>query len=435
MIDLIRTIFDEWKERKLPDIIKREISLINYAYTKPRKIIIITGFRRTGKTYLVFDLIKNLSEKINKKEMFYVNFEDERIPLKTEFLTSLIPSIKQLCENTIKFLFLDEIQNMPNWSKWLRRIYDNENITIFVTGSSSKMSSREIPTELRGRFLEINLFPLSFKEFLVFKNILIDTRKANYTENEKIILMRNLDEYLNLGGMPEIVLATEEKKIEIIHSYYNTVIRRDIIERFKVKNEESLKSLLKLLLNSTSYSISKMYNTLKSLNFEVGKGTIQNYLRYIEDSYFMFSVPLFSFKMKDQLQYARKIYFIDTGFINILSTKFSKNKGRTYENAVFLELKRRQMKKLNLEIYYWKSQQNEEVDFVIKERKVKQLIQVCYEIEEYDTKKRELKALFKASKELKCKNLLVITEDKEGEEKIKNRKIKYIPLWKWLLET
>lgn len=434
MIDLIRTIFNEWKEKKFPEIIKRKIDLIDYAFIKPKKIIVITGFRRTGKTYLIFDLIKTLLEKKSEEEIVYVNFEDERIPLKTEFLTSLIPSIKQLSKNTIKFLFLDEIQNMPHWSKWLRRIYDNEDITIFVTGSSSKMSSREIPTELRGRFLEITLFPLSFKEFLIFKNIHIDTRKTDHTKNDEIMLMRSLEEYLNFGSMPEVVLANEGRKLELIHNYYNTVIRRDIIERFNIKNEESLKALLKLLLNSTSYSISKMYNTLKSLNFEIGKGTIQNYLRYIEDSYFMFSVPLFSFKMKDQLQYARKVYFIDVGFVNILSTKLSKNKGKNYENVVFLELKRRQIKKPGLEIYYWKSQQGE-VDFVIKEGlKVKQLIQVCYDITDYDTKKREIRALLKASKELKCKNLLVITEDKEGEEIIKNKKIKYIPLWKWLLE-
>ena len=152
------------------------------------------------------------------------------------------------------------------------------------------MSSREIPTELRGRFLEVKIFPLSFTEFLRFKDITINEETVEYSEDEKAKLMTALREYLEFGGMPEVVLASEGKKAELIHSYYNTVVRRDMIERFKIRNEESLKALLRLLLNSTSYTISKLYNNLKSLNFEVGKGTIQSYLSYIEDSYFIYSL-------------------------------------------------------------------------------------------------------------------------------------------------
>ncbi len=419
----------------MPEVIGREVDLSNYADFKPNKVVVITGFRRTGKTYLLFHLIQRLLKEKSKEQIVYINFEDERVPLKTEFLTNLLPIIKQTYNKPLEFLFLDEIHIIPEWSRWLRRIHDTEKIRIFVTGSSSKMSSKEIPTELRGRFIEIKVFPLSFKEYLKFKEIIVDLKIANHSENEKAKIIKAFNEYLELGGMPEVVLADEARKIDIIHNYYNTVIRRDIIERFKIRNEESLKALLNLLLNSTSYSISKSYNTLKSLNFEVGKGTIQNYLSYIENSYFLYSLSLFSFKMKDQLQYPRKIYIIDNGFITALSSKFSRNLGRLYENLVFLELKRRIALDPKQEIYYWRNLQKEEVDFIIKQGlKVKQLIQVCYDITDYDTKKREVKALLKASKELKCKNLLVITEDKEGFEKVENKKIKYAPLWKWLLE-
>ena len=432
MIEIIRTLLNEWEERILPKVIDREIDLYNYVDVKPRKIIVITGFRRTGKTYLIFHIVQKLLKEVNKSQAIYINFEDERIPLKTELLTNLLPAIKQ-AYNNVEFLFLDEVHNIPEWSKWLRRIYDNEKIRIFITGSSSKMSSKEIPTELRGRFLEIKVLPLSFKEYLAFKGINANLKAIDYSENEKAKMIRAFNEFLELGGMPEVVLADEDKKLEIIHNYYNTVIRRDIIERFKVRNEESLKALLGLLLNSTSYSISKLYNTLKSLNFEVGKGTIQSYLSYIENSYFLYSLTLFSYKIKDQLQYPRKIYFIDNGFITALSSKFSKNLGRLYENLIFLELKRRQAKDLKQELFYWRNQQKEEVDFVVKDSlKVKQLIQACYDIKDYDTKKREVKALLKASKELKCRNLLIISEDKEGAEKVGNKKIKYVPLWKYL---
>ena len=436
MIEIIRTILGEWKGRELPEVIERSADLEDYIRMEPGKIIVITGFRRTGKTYLTYLLIKRLLEEKSKsrEQVVYVNFEDERIPLEPTFLTSLLPTIKRTHNKQLEFLFLDEIQNIPNWSRWLRRVYDNEKIRFFVTGSSSKMSSQEIPTELRGRFLEVKIFPLSFSEFLRFKGITLNEETAEDSENERAKMMRALREYLEFGGMPEVVLASEGKKAELIHSYYNTVVRRDIIERFKIRNEESLKALLRLLLNSTSYTISKLYNTLKSLNFEVGKGTIQSYLSYIEDSYFIYSLPLFSFKIKDQLQYPRKVYFVDTAFLNVLSARYTKNRGRLYENLVFIELKRRQANDPNQEIYYWRSSRKEEVDFVLKHGlKVEQLIQVCYDVNDYDTKKRETKALLKASNELECNNLIVITEDYEAVEETKGNRIKFIALYKWLL--
>ncbi|MBU1045808.1 ATP-binding protein [Patescibacteria group bacterium] len=433
MEKILKTIFYEWKERKLPQIIRREKNLKEYLQTKPPKIIAITGFRRVGKTYLVFQLIKELLKKKNREEIVYINFEDERIPLRTEILTDLLPTVKQTFQKLSEILFLDEIQEIPGWSKWIRRIYDQERIKIFVTGSSSKMSSREIPTELRGRCLEIKIFPLSFKEFLKFKDIGIDFKRVPYSENEKAKVFKALEEYLFYGGMPEVVLAPVERKIEILQGYYKTVIRRDISQRFKVKNEEGLKALLLLILNSTSYSITKLYNTLKSLNYKIGKTTLLNYLSYIENSYFAESVPIFSYKVKNQLQYPRKIYFVDNGFITALSTKFSKDFGRLYENLVFQELKRRTG--YQTEIFYWKDRTGREVDFVLRDRlKIKKLIQVCYDINDSTTRDREIKSLLRASKELKCDNLMIINQDIEKVEEMKDKEIKFIPLWKWLME-
>lgn len=431
MKELIKTILYEWKERKLPEIIPREINLEKHLKSKVPKITVVSGFRRVGKTYLIFDLIKKLLSNKNKEQVIYINFEDERIPNKIEFLTNLLPTIKETFQCPPEIIFLDEIQNMPNWSKWVRRIYDKEKIKIFITGSSSKMSSREIPTELRGRCLETKVHPLSFREFLDFKKTKIDFNTIPYSENEKIKLNKALNEYLFFGGMPEIVLSEKEKKFEILQQYYKTVVRRDIIERFKIKNEEGLKSLLLLLLNSTSYSVSKLYNTLKSLNYRIGKTTLCHYLSYIENSYFLESVPIFSYKIKDQLQYARKVYFIDNGFINALSTKFSKNSGRLYENFVFGELKRRA--DIGTQIFYWQDRKGKEVDFVVKEGiKIKKLIQVSYDLSDLETKQREVKGLIKASKELQSDNLMIINQNLEGEEKIGNKKIKFVPLYKFL---
>lgn len=429
----IKTILVEWKAKNLPFVISRDVSLEDYLKMKVNKIIVINGFRRVGKTYMLYNLASELLKSNSREEVVHINFEDERIPLKTEFLSKIIPSAEEIFDRKIKYFLLDELHNIPNWSKWLRRIYNNKDMKIFVSGSSSRMSEEEIPTELRGRFLEVKIFPLSFKEFLRFKNLNFDLKTLNYSEKEKPLLLKALAEYIKYGGLPEIVLEDENKKFEIAQSYYATVIKRDITERYSIKNEESLKTLLRLLLDSKEYSISKTYNNLKSLGFEIGKSSVQKYISCIENSYFAFSLPIFSYKIKKQIQYPRKIYFIDNAFINSISTKFSNNFGRLYENLVAIELKRREK-----ECYYWKNAEKEEVDFVIKEGiKVKQLIQVCYNLSDADTKKREIKSLLKASKDLKCNNLFIINQDKEAEEKHEwfgiNRKIKFIPLWKFLL--
>jgi len=425
MKDTIRTLLYEWQKRKLPSAIDRSIDLSEYIRMEPNKIIVVTGFRRVGKTYSMLLLLNRLLQKRSREEVVYVNFEDERIPLQTEFLTLLLPTMKELFKNEVKFLFLDEIQNIPNWSKWVRRVYDSENIRIFVSGSSSKMSSKEIPTELRGRFLEINISPLSFQEFLHFKNLSFDYEAVDYVADERAGLLKALDEYLKYGALPEIVLADEERKFEIAQSYYQTVIRRDIIERYNIKNEEALKAWLRLLLNSTSYSISKSYNTLKSLHYKVGKGTVQDYLSYIENSYFMANLPIFSHNIKDQMQYPRKVYIVDNVFINAISTKFSNNYGRLYENAVAANLIRKRATNPLLELYYWRNPRHEEVDFVVKSgTKVDQLIQACYDVSDPTTKKRELRILSKASKELKCDELLVVTRDYDAAEQFKKKQMR-----------
>ncbi|MBS3174602.1 ATP-binding protein [Candidatus Woesearchaeota archaeon] len=433
MDKIIKTILAEWKGKNIPIIIPRDINLQDYLNLKINKIIVLNGFRRVGKTYILYGLANELLNFNSREEVIHINFEDERIPLKTEFLSSLLPNAEELFKQKIKYLFLDELHNIPNWSKWLRRIYDNNDIRIFVSGSSSKMSENEIPTELRGRFLEIRIFPLSFKEFLKFKKIDIDFKVLDYSEKERSLILKSLTEYLTFGGLPEVVLIDENKKFELSQSYYSTVIKRDIVERYKLKNEESLKALIKLLLDSKEYSISKSYNNLKSLGYEIGKSTLQKYISYIESSYFAFSLPIFSYKIKDQMQHPKKIYFIDNVFINSISTRFSNNFGRLYENIIAVELMRKRK-----ECYYWKNMEKEEVDFVLKkDSKIEQLIQVCYDISEPDTKKREIRALLKASKDLKCKNLLLINQNYLGEEELEwfgiKRKVKFIPLWKWLL--
>lgn len=400
MNQIIRTILAEWKERKLPNIVKRDIELDIISDKKVRNAYVVTGFRRVGKTYVVFETINRLIKKYSREEVIYINFEDERIiNPSTNFLTDLIPEIESFFGKKPKYLFLDELQVVPNWSKWVRRILDTESIEIVITGSSSKMGSSELPSELRGRAWEIKIDPLNFSEFLRFKETVSqDKSKFDFMFNE----------YLGLGGLPAVVLTTEDKKQELLQSYFRTVVQKEIIERYKINNENVLKTLLKLLLNSNYITISKLSNSLKSLSIPVGKTTIDKYISYIKSSYFMDELKYFSPKVINQLNYPRKTYFIDNGFITSLSIKFSKNMGRLFENITFQKLA-----KENENIYYWKDEKGREVDFVVMEEgKVKQLYQACYDVSDEETLKREVKSLTRAGKVLNCSDLNLIVFNK-----------------------
>lgn len=430
-----KTLLEEWKQKVLPETFSREFDLERYFSQKLNKIVVLSGFRRVGKTYFLLHEIKKLlkGNKNPGKNIVYFNFEDERIPLRKDFLSNLFPEIVKNQGKVPDYLFLDEIQNFDSWSKWLRRVYDsNPKTRFFVTGSSSKMSFNKIPTELRGRYVLKKVFPLSFSEFLNFKDI--ESGVSELSE-EKIINL--FDEYVIYGGLPEIVLSGNNEKKEIANSYYYSVVNRDLIDTYNIKNKESLKAILNLLLNSTSFSYYKLYNTLKSLQYTVGKESLINYLEIIEDSYFMFSLPIFSYKIKDRMQYPKKHYFIDNIFLTEISSKFSKDYGRLYENLTAINLLRNRSNKE--EIFYWKNQKNEEVDFVIlKNKKPESLIQVCYDINDPDSYKREVRSLIKASDELGCDNLMILNKDSEEEIEEKwfnsKKKIKLVPLWKWLLE-
>ncbi|MBM4402010.1 MAG: ATP-binding protein, partial [Candidatus Cloacimonetes bacterium] len=336
-------------------------------------------------------------------------FEDERLPVQEETLSALLPAIQETWGQKPKYLFLDELQNMPNWSRWLRRLIDTEEIRIIVTGSSSKMSSFEIPTELRGRFFEIQVFPLSLAEYLRFKKEKIDFEKLSHLPSEQAKFNFLFEEYLTFGGLPEVVLLGETgKKMELLQNYYQTVVSKEIIERFNVKNQEGLKVLLRLLLNSTHYTVSNLYNSLKSLNQKIGKTTLNNYLSYIESSYFLKPLFYLSPSLKNQLQYPRKPYFIDNGFIFSLSTKFSKNFGRLFENFSFWQL----YKKYKDEIFYYQDRLGREVDFVIfANNRPEILVQVCWDATDFETREREERALVASGKTLKCEKLFIVAKE------------------------
>ncbi len=428
MSTILKTLLYEWKDRKFPRIIGRDIHLDTLPQKETKMATVITGFRRIGKTYMLYGAIEKLLETHSREEVVYINFEDERIinPT-TDILTDLIPEIQAVYGKKPKYLFLDELQLVPNWSKWVRRILDSESIQIFITGSSSKMSSAELPTELRGRAWEIKVYPLTFREFLNFKKTAIDFEKLAFVKDEAARFHFLFDEYLIFGGLPAVVLTPSEKKLELLQSYFQTVVQKDIAERHKIDNDTALKTLLKLVLNSTYITISKLHNSLKGLGIPVGKSTVDNYLSYVESSYFMNELYIHSPSVINQLQYPRKVYFVDTGFMTALSTKFSKNMGRLFENFIFHLLTQK-----NETMYYYKDDKDNEVDFaVLEDGKTTALFQACFDLTDEETLSREVKSLIRAGKVLNCKNLNLISIEKPDIYKLP-QEIKFIPAAEYL---
>lgn len=415
---IIKDILKENENITIRDLKRRDFDIESVIKKKLNKIITLTGFRRVGKTYLLFLIL----EKIKKEFFIYFNFEDERIPESTEVFAELMYAVEELYGKRPSYLFFDEVHIIPEWGKFLRRTLD-KGYRIFVTGSSSKLGLKEIPTELRGRTINYTILPLSFNEYLHFKGI--DIKKL-YSQKE-IEIKRILSEYLVYGGFPEIFDSNELERKEVIQEYFRTLVQRDLIDRFNIREEALLNDTVKLLLNSLMVSISKLTMTLKSMGFRCSKNTISNYISYLEKSFFLFQVFYYSKNVKDQMQYPRKIYFIDNGFVKYLS--LNPDKTRFLENVVALELKRR-----GYEFYYWRNKKGEEIDFVIIENEMAtQLIQVSYNISLTDTKERETRALIKGMSYFGLKKGQILTFDSEEIIKTGEYEIKVTPVWKWLL--
>jgi len=280
---------------------------------------------------------------------------------------------------------------------------------------------------LTGRHLDITVFPLSFKEFLDFNGLYLK-EELDFV-SKKIEIKRLMRNYLEFGSFPEVVLQKEKR--EILLSYFEDILNKDLVRRYKIRKSENLKALIKFYLANPSSLIT--FSSLEK-SLKISADTIEKFSNYLETAYLNFFLKRFYFKFKEQEKSPRKVYAIDSGLANTIGFRFSQNLGKLAENIVFLELKRKALFYPDLEFYYWKDERHREVDFLIKEKlKVNKLLQVCWNIEDKETRKREIESLIKAMREFKLNEGLIINEDYEGEEKIKGKEIKFIPLWKWLL--
>jgi predicted AAA+ superfamily ATPase len=377
-------------------------------------VLALVGARRAGKSTILRQHLKELLRTVKRKRTLFVNFEDQRYTeLNLQLLNDIYETYLQFVNPEKKpFLFLDEIHHISGWEKFVRSLHERKAAHIFVSGSSSKLLSEEFGTVLTGRHLDIEVFPLDFAEFLMFKGLHIKEKFEVYTK--RVDLQRYFREYLEWGGFPEVILNKAKK--DILLKYFEDVIQKDLINRYKLRQAEKLKTLAKYYLMNISSPTT--FNSISKAQ-QIPINTVGRFSSLLDSVYLVFFVRRFSYSMKEQERSPRKVYCIDTGLRNVVCFRFLENLGQLAENAVFIHLR-----KSGKEIFYWKDRYDREVDFVVKEGlKVKELIQVCWDVSDRKTKERSIKSLVEAAKEFKIKTGIVLTENHSEELKAKGNTI------------
>ncbi|MFH1917003.1 MAG: ATP-binding protein [Nanoarchaeota archaeon] len=429
---LVKRYLLDFQERNLPQVIPRDVSL-----PASRKIRTVVGARRVGKTYLLYDTMGRLEESgISKKQVLYLNFESPAlIGIACREVRDIVELHWSLFPEVIKkklYVFIDEPQALDSWEIAVRDLQDSFDAHIWITGSSSRLLSRDIATALRGRLVSTMLLPLSFREFLRFKGKEVDG--ARLSTRARAETAHLLEEYVRFGGYPEIALEGEPtEKLKIIKDYFDLTIYKDIIERYAIKNTSTVKWLMNMLVASIAkeMSVRSLYLLLKSQGVKVSKNTLYEYISILEDAFFVFLVRKFEVSRKKEGLSMPKVYAGDVSFLNLLSQE---EYGRRLENIVFLELSRKKNERPLLEIHYWKDVSGKEIDFVLSEgKKITDLIQVCSSMSDDKTRQREIKALLAGLEMAGMKEGVVITKDETGTIEENGMRIRILPLWEWLL--
>ncbi|MFH1472586.1 MAG: ATP-binding protein [Nanoarchaeota archaeon] len=386
-----------------------------------KEVTIITGVRRSGKSTIMYQMIDALLKNgVAPEQILFINLEDNR--LANDSLDEIYSAYKERINPGKKaYVFLDEIQRKEKWELWIRRHYDlKSDCKFIISGSCSYLLKKEYSTLLTGRNLTFDVFPLSFQEFLSFKNIALDLnslKKGLILEKEKHMVVNAFGDYLYYGGFPDITLKEKEFKTKVLAQYFDDLLYKDIVDRHNLNSQKTKDLALYLITNFTGVLSLRTLRAVLGLSYE----SISDYMSYYKEAFLFFSAEHFAYSMKEQKTNPSKIYCIDNGLRNAVSFKFSKDEGKLAENLVFIELKRREQ-----DAYYWKGKQ--EVDFIIKySNQSIEAINVSYSDE---IPEREISGLFEF-KELfkKTKKLTIITKDTEKTE----HGITYIPLWKWML--
>jgi len=419
---LVRDYLSNYLNAKVPNLVKRALQL-NAA---KGKAIAIVGPRRAGKTSLMWQEIA----KYERRQTIYLDFEDIAIRglSATEALRVITDVFTEVSGKKASTIFLDEIQNVDNWQSLVRTLLDR-GYKVYATGSSSKLLAREIATQLRGRSSTHLLLPFSFSEYLdAIGEHTIDLNSMNERGRVKNLL----DKYLHFGGFPEVVLSNEDKG-RLLSEYKDLIFFKDFVERHKTRSIEVARYMFNFVTQcyASEMSVRRILGALKSNGVPFGSNTVYDYVEKLQDTLVIFFLEKYATKVSLRSGWPKKVYLADNG----LAWRLPYDEGRIMENTVFLELKRRIDEAPALELYYYKDLAGHEVDFVVKNgAKIKELIQVTRVSDKSEMRRGETDVLLKASKELGCKNLTVITWDYEDKARIDGATINYVPLWRWLLE-
>jgi uncharacterized protein len=425
MKKILKTIIKDFHSKALPPFKPRRLNVPFDLH----KIVTIIGPRRAGKTWYLFQLVANLEKKgIKREKILYLNFEDERLDFDggydqiLEAYFELYPDMK----SDELYIFFDEIQEIKNWEKYIRRLYDTVTHNIFLTGSNAKMLSKEIATSLRGRSLSFEIMPLSFSEFLFFKKI--NYEDTHSTENRRKI-QNSFKEYLKWGGYPELVDMESRFKANVLQEYFNVMLYRDLMERYEIRDASILKYLIKRLIASFTkeFSINKLYNEIKSRGIKIAKNSIYKLTDQIFSIYVVTYIGKYDPGVLKREMSNKKIYLHDNGIASAISYSFSEDRGKLLENLVFSGIRN-----ITEDIFFIKN--GYECDFIIPKQGNHILIQVTDTLHQ-DNFDREIRGLEKAGKKFEKSQCILIANEITVPAKIFPKSIRIKTAWEWLLKN
>lgn len=422
---------------QLPAVTARSVTLPSI----PRKADVIIGMRRSGKTFLLYEEMHRLmATGVDRRRILYVNFEDDRLePVDPSLPGQLLEAFYRLnpeAREAESYLFFDEIQVVETWSRFARRVLDTENARLYLSGSSAKLLATEVATEFRGRGFAIEVLPFSFSESLLHRGLEPPTRLPPPQLRSR--LEAEFSSYLHVGGFPEVQSTDELTRLKILQDYVDLVLLKDIVERHSVTNSHAARTFARTLLQSSgrSLSVNKTYNDLKSRGVVVGKDLLHALLDHFADAFLVFTIPVFRKSLRARQTNPRKVYAIDPGLAHAVSHVAADDLGRRLETAVYLELRRRNTIGRDGTISYYLTSEGREVDFVIgdlESQSAGALVQVCADLGEPETLKREIAALDEAMRELGLESATLVTLNESDTMQTSHGTIRVVPAWRWFL--
>lgn len=423
--DLLKTIITDSQSRALPTIWHRSLIIP----LDSDKIITLMGVRRSGKTYHLFDLINRARHiGIANNQLLYINFEDERLHLKTDELDLVLQAYQELYPNldlSTCYFFFDEVQEIAGWEMFVDRLYSSISKHVFVTGSNSKLLSREIATALRGRTIPYEIYPLSFAEFVQIQSPGLNP----HSSGDKARILSLFEEFTHHGGFPEIISQSDDIRERTLQEYFNVMLLRDLAERYNIPQIAILKYFCKRVVGASAceFSVHKVYNDLKSQGYSISKDSLYAYRENVEAIYMVRFIPKYSESVVKSEGSQKKVYTIDTGLGAALDYKFSEDKGRNLETTVALELL-----KQGKQIAYY--QDGAECDFVVTQKgMVTSAIQVCVDLFDEATRKRELRGLVRCCTRFGLDEGVIITVNSEETINVDNITVRVVPAWRYFL--